>query len=96
MLILTALAAVSIFLTIDGQTNNPGRIIRSTGITGASVALMSVILAYIIARRGTRSVRNLIYGSRRLAQGDLDHRVPPGSSDETRELADAFLSLIHI
>lgn len=90
LLILTALAAVSIFLNIDGETNNPGRIIRNTGITGAGVALLSVILAYVIARRGTRSVRNLIYGSRRLAQGDLDHRVPPGSSDETRELADAF------
>ncbi|MQF69299.1 HAMP domain-containing protein [SAR202 cluster bacterium AD-804-J14_MRT_500m] len=90
LLILTALAVVSIFLTMDGQANNSGQIIRSTGITGAGVALLSVVLAYLIARRGTRSVRNLIYGARKLAQGDLDHRVPPGSSDETRELADAF------
>jgi two-component system phosphate regulon sensor histidine kinase PhoR len=54
------------------------------------VAMLSVGLGAWLARRTSRSVRAVAEAARRLAEGDLEHRVQSGSPDETQELADAF------
>ncbi len=90
LLILAAMTVVTVFLVVDAQGSNSGRIIRTTGIAAAVVAFLAVVLAYLIARRSTRSIRNLTDAARKLAAGDLDHRIPAGSSEETQELAEAF------
>ena len=53
-------------------------------------ALVSVLLGYMLARRTFRSVRVVTQGVRRIAQGDLDHRVSTISRDEIRELAESL------
>ncbi|MBI4201610.1 MAG: HAMP domain-containing protein [Chloroflexi bacterium] len=66
------------------------RIIATVAASGMVVALMSVALAFYVAHRTSRSVRAVTEGARRLAQGDLEHRVEAVSMDETQELARAF------
>ncbi|MDP3062815.1 MAG: HAMP domain-containing protein, partial [Chloroflexota bacterium] len=69
--------------------NDVDRVVTTIAIAGALVAVLFVALAYLIARRTTRSIRSLAHGARRMAEGDLEHRVYALSSDETRELADS-------
>ena len=68
--------------------------VESTGLAAAlAVAggcLLSVGLAFLLTRRTVRSIRAVTEGARRLARGDLEHRVESDASDETRELAAAF------
>ena len=55
-----------------------------------SVIVFSVVVAYVLALRTSRSVRAVTNAAQRLAQGDLDQRVAPSVEDEARELANAF------
>ena len=55
-----------------------------------TVIVFSVVVAYVLALRTSRSVRAVTDAAQRLAQGDLDQRVAPSVEDETRELANAF------
>ena len=71
--------------------------IDAMGSTGLAVvlaalgaSLLSIGLAFLLVRRTVRSIRAVTEGARRLARGDLDHRVASHASDETRELASAF------
>ncbi len=66
------------------------RIILTVLLAALVVACLSVGLGYFLARRTSRSVKSVAEGARRLAQGDLDHRVRALSMDETQELAAAF------
>jgi two-component system phosphate regulon sensor histidine kinase PhoR len=72
---------------IQGNVN---RIVTTIGISAGVVALLSVALGYYIARRTSRSVHSVTSGARRLAEGDLEHRVTAFGTDETRDLAEAF------
>ena len=55
-----------------------------------TVVVFSVVVAYVLALRTSRSVRTVTDAAQRLAQGDLDQRVGPSTENETRELANAF------
>lgn len=72
---------------------NVRRIVLTIAFSALVVALLSVGLGYLLARRTSRSVRSVTEGARRLARGDLDYRVQALSSDETQDLADAFNSM---
>ena len=65
-----------------------------TGLASALVALAASLvcigLAFLLLRRTVRSIRAVTDGARRLARGDLEHRVESRGPDETRELASAF------
>ena len=65
-------------------------IIVAIAISALVVAFLSVSLGYLLARRIARSVQHVAEGARKLAEGDLDHRVRALAADETQELADAF------
>ena len=84
-----------LFRALPAETaqNDVDRVVATIAIAGALVAVLFVALAYLIARRTTRSIRSLAHGARRMAEGDLEHRVYALSSDETRELADSFNSM---
>ena len=66
------------------------RIIAAIAVSALLVAALSVGVGYFVFRGASRSVRAVADGANRLAQGDLEHRVATGASDETRDLADAF------
>ena len=67
------------------------------GLAGALTALaafpLSIGLAFLLVRRTVRSIRAVTEGARRLARGEMEHRVAPGGTDESRELATAFNSM---
>lgn len=69
---------------------NVNRLVTTIGLSALIVAALSVGLGVVLFRRTSRSVQTVAEGARRLAEGDLEHRVVASSSDETRELADAF------
>lgn len=69
---------------------NINRLVAAIALSALIVAMLSVGIGYILFRRTARSVRDVADGARRLAQGDLEHRVASTASDETQELAEAF------
>lgn len=74
---------------------NINRLVAAIALSALIVAMLSVGIGYILFRRTARSVRDVADGARRLAQGDLEHRVAPTASDETQELAEAFNTMAH-
>ena len=72
------------------------RLVVRIGAAAVLVGLLSVGAGYFLFRRTSRSVRAVAEGANRFAQGDLEHRVAPTSTDETRELAVAFNSMADI
>lgn len=80
-------------LPAEAAQRDVDRVVATIAVAGAIVAALFVVLAYLIARRTTRSIRSVAQGARRLATGNLEHRVHALSSDETHELADAFNSM---
>ena len=73
--------------TVTARVN---RIIITVTSAGAAVALLSIFLSWYVAGRTTRSVLAVADGARRLASGDLDHRVAAIGTDESRDMAMAF------
>ena len=65
-------------------------LVATIALSVLGAALLSVLLGYLLARRTSRSVRSVTEGVRRIAQGDLDHRVSTISRDEIRELAESL------
>jgi two-component system, sensor histidine kinase and response regulator len=52
--------------------------------------LVAAVSAFLVARRVSRRIRRLSEGTRRLAEGDLAHRIDERGSDEVGQLADSF------
>ena len=59
-------------------------------LVGGAVFVVCVVMALIRVRRRTGPMRLLTAAASRLARGDLDHRLPTGRVQETRELAQAL------
>jgi PAS domain S-box-containing protein len=62
-------------------------LVISSAVTGL---LLSLVASFLIARYFTRGIRNLMEGTDRLAQGELDYRVWEGEDDELGRLAKSF------
>ena len=58
----------------------------SLGVTAA--------VAFAVARHITVPVRDLLHGTRRITEGDLEHRVEARAHDEIGELADSFNAMV--
>ena len=59
-------------------------------VTGGAVFVLCGLMSLIRVRRRTGPLRFLTAVVNRLARGDLDHRMPTGRVQETRELAQAL------
>ncbi len=59
-------------------------------IWGLAVGILGVVAIWLVARRSSSSLRDVVRASQQLEQGDLDHRVPSGAYEETRQLTDSF------
>lgn len=84
------IGAARISAPVSQVQPNINRLVAAIALSAPIVALLSIGIGYILFRRTSRSVRDVADGARRLAQGDLEHRVAPTASDETQELAEAF------
>ncbi len=63
---------------------------RTAAFAGTTIVLLALILAWIVRRSVVRPVRELVEGTRRVAQGDLSHRIPVRTIDEVGVLAASF------
>jgi two-component system NtrC family sensor kinase len=63
---------------------------RTLAFAGTTVVLLAMILAGIVRRGVVRPVRELVEGTRRVAHGDLGHRIPVRTADEVGVLAASF------
>lgn len=64
--------------------------IRLVGFSIAAAALGGLLLWFSLAQRFRRPMRDVLRGIRRVASGDLKHRIPTRTSDEFGELARSF------
>ena len=85
-----SMGVVIIEVPLSRAESGVNRIIATIILAAMVVACLSVALGFYLARRTSRSVKSVAEGARRLARGDLDHRVRALSLDETQELAAAF------
>ena len=91
-LIIIAMGAVAAMLTglaFDGKVDMV-RAVAFTVLVAAAAGILATILAFLLARSTTHSMRTAADAARRLADGDLEHRLEPSSLDEDQELANAF------
>ncbi len=63
---------------------------RTLAFAATTTVLLAMILAWIVRRSVVRPVRELVEGTRRVAQGDLTHRIPVRTADEVGALAASF------
>jgi two-component system NtrC family sensor kinase len=63
---------------------------RTAAFAGIAVLVLAAALAVIVRTGITRPVQELVEGTRRLAGGDLDYRIPVRSADEVGILAVSF------
>jgi two-component system NtrC family sensor kinase len=63
---------------------------RTLAFAGTTILLLAMILAAIVRRGVVRPVRELVEGTRRVAQGDLAHRIAVRTVDEIGLLAASF------
>ncbi len=66
------------------------RITVSIATAMVIVALLVILIAWLIARITTRPIRALTVASRRIASGELGHKITVGTGDEVGELAHAL------
>ena len=88
-LILISLA-VLLAWPLDRIGDRLGAVYLFLGLWAIVFGVLSAALAYLIFRHTSGSVDAVARGSRRLAEGDLDYRIPPASSAETRKVTDSF------
>ena len=79
--------AVFVAARLEGEA---GTAVLTVLFTGGAVFALCVVMALIRVRRRTGPMRLLTDAASRLARGDLDHRMPTGRVQETRELAQAL------
>ncbi len=91
-LIIVAMAAVAAMLAalaFDGEIN-VGRVVAVAALVAAGGCVLAALLARALTRSTVSSMRDAASGARRLADGDLEHRMEPSSLDEDQDFANAF------
>ncbi|MDF1656537.1 MAG: adenylate/guanylate cyclase domain-containing protein [Verrucomicrobiales bacterium] len=63
--------------------------VRGSGI-GASVLLVSIGIAFLLARNLAGPINELATGTKAIREGNFDHRVPVKTGDEIGDLASSF------
>jgi signal transduction histidine kinase len=67
-----------------------GTVTRGIWLGAGAAAILAVVLSLLLTRQIVRPLSALAAGARRLAMGDLSHRVPVSSSAEVGAVATAF------
>jgi len=67
---------------------------RTIPWAGATVVLLSVVIGLFLREKVYRPTKSLLEGTRKVAEGDFDYRIPVSSEDELGQLARAFNDMI--
>ena len=86
-LMTAGLVALSIYLVTQGHSAGLIGVIWLWGT--ATTAAAAAAVHYFVSRTA-RSVRSVVDGARRLADGDFEHRIPPVPTSEASEMAGSF------
>ncbi len=87
------LGAVSVGLSTD-KLEAKIATVRNQGLAAAlAAATAGTFLALIMSRSVTEPLKQMIYATQRISQGDLSQRVNINTQDELRLLADSFNSM---
>jgi two-component system NtrC family sensor kinase len=85
------LGVLDIALSLAKVDEDIALITRRTAVFAGIIILSLALLLTVLVRRGVlRPVRELVEGTRRVALGGLDYRIPVRSADEVGELAASF------
>jgi two-component system NtrC family sensor kinase len=85
------LGVLDITLSLTKVDEDIAAITRRTTAFAAIVVVSLALLLTVLVRRGVlRPVRELVEGTRQVALGDLNYRIPVRSADEVGELAASF------
>lgn len=85
------LGMLDINLSLANIDRVVGAVAWNMGLSGvAAGAVMIALVVFLVRRMVHRPIRGLIEGTRRIAGGDLDHRIPPDSGGDLGELAESF------
>ena len=87
---LSAVITVGAAVFLAVRLEEAGTAVITLLVTGGAVFVLCALMALIRVRRRTGPLRLLTDAVNRLARGDLDHRMPTGRVQETRELAQAL------
>ncbi len=74
-------------LPSEGDGVSPVAVIALSGLVAA---LLMGTIAYLLGKGTYNSILQVTQGARRLAQGDLEHRLPVYKESETRDLAETL------
>lgn len=89
-LMVIGLATLSIFLAVREDGPGIGRIIGTIWLWGLGITAAAIAAGYFLTRKTARSMETMAAGARRLAEGDLEHRISPTTAAETSEMASSF------
>ncbi len=81
---------VRVALPLRQIESNVAYLQRTIFTTTVVAAMLAMLLAWIIAGRTTRPIRELTAVAERMAAGDLDAHLLPAGHDEVGQLTDAF------
>ena len=85
------LGIIEVLLSLSSGEALTRRTYRSTmGFSAVAFAALAVTIGALIHRFVTRPVRALVNGTRKIAIGDLRHRIQVESTDEVGDLAHSF------
>lgn len=82
--------AVRVSLSLSEVNAGVRYITRVVALATGLITLLSLVAAVFIARATTGTVKQVTAAARRVASGELGHRIAVGSRDEVGQLAQAF------
>ena len=85
-----SLAVITVWFTLLALEISGAPLLIAVSTTALVGIIGSLAASFLMARSIAGPVHGVAEGARRLARGDLDHRVRTSSLRETRELNDAF------
>jgi len=85
--------AVSL-VSLDRELEGYARIRNVLVLVGVAALLAALGVSYLLARRVTRPIQDLVRATSAAREGRYDATVPPGASGEVLTLADSFNALL--
>jgi two-component system phosphate regulon sensor histidine kinase PhoR len=94
LLIAAVTGGLALYYARSGCITTAGCVLQTTLWAGAVTAVLVVVLAWLIAERTIRPVREVSDVARRITEGDRRARVLPRRSDEVGELILSFNRMV--
>jgi two-component system phosphate regulon sensor histidine kinase PhoR len=94
LLIAALTGGLAFYFARSSCITTDGCVLQTTLIAGAVAAVLAVALAWLIAERTVRPVREVSDVARRITEGDRRARVLPRRSDEVGELVLSFNRMV--